>query len=965
MKIVDPLKEKNSQGIALILVMGTLALLTVLAVSFTTLMRHEEKSSRGSFQFIETRELATAGLQYAISILTKDLNDDQTSNQLYDAFDEDWITLFTGTSVDLDQDGTSDSRWINIHENGILIGRYAICIQDEAGKVNINTAASTSQNEGWSPYETNMAVLPGLSSTLASNIRNYRYGANTVPGLNSSQLAPDGDDDETSLPFRNDGIDNDGDGSIDEITEGEDDPIEFNPEIPYGDDQPYSSIEELDKASSSLTSSNVKTLKNYTTISSYDLNQYWNGAWSKKVNLNHLLTTDSLYNLVQGSSGSNSFRLTANMIDSLDRDNYPTAKWSSSASFNSTNAYIGLEGLQFNEVMRQTKWFAGENSTADRTGSGWSAFSTEDRGNEGTTGQWSWPWDNGTYNMRIYARTEAATPVTYTLETLSGSVTTLPTQVNNVTVSGGRINLQLLAPTQSGGGQQYSYFDKIEVQAGKYIEIINISQRAVTVDKTGSDSWNLYFGGSLSAPSADGLPARQSGGTALALSGATYPTSGDITLWSAAPTTYRYLIIADSLYGLDATYGNNNGSWSGGSAPESERLLVLPQLLSNLNSGTDLTLTDSQGNVIAYAPATAQFNILGFDDATLATYQSFSRSSPVNQQSAWTTSTATNEQTPGRNNNGVTQSNTGENKYWLIKDRPFASIGELGDVFLGTQNNQTYDLETSGNYLDKITLAAKRLEAENANSISWSNSETASDQDGTTRYVASNSNRTLARWDWTFDISITTDISKPFRLKSNTSYDMIAYGQFASNFESPSGTSRWVKPNHSSALDSQTVGNLITNGIRFDAYGNTSVIPKFDFLILTPDPYTWGKININTASSTVLQSLKGISSTLASNIVSYRPLSNSNPFNTIQELMSVSGIDETEFKPIANLITVRSDVFRVIVRAEKIVDANNNGTVDSGENISTITLDAIVDRNPSVRDPGTTDKHRIESLRYE
>ena len=42
-----------------------------------------------------------------------------------------------------------------------------------------------------------------------------------------------------------DGLDNDADGETDEAKEGIDEPDEFRPERPYGDDNPYNTIEEL------------------------------------------------------------------------------------------------------------------------------------------------------------------------------------------------------------------------------------------------------------------------------------------------------------------------------------------------------------------------------------------------------------------------------------------------------------------------------------------------------------------------------------------------------------------------------------------------------------------------------------------------------------------------------------------------------------------------------------------------
>jgi len=63
-----------------------------------------------------------------------------------------------------------------------------------------------------------------------------------------------------------------------------------------------------------------------------------------------------------------------------------------------------------------------------------------------------------------------------------------------------------------------------------------------------------------------------------------------------------------------------------------------------------------------------------------------------------------------------------------------------------------------------------------------------------------------------------------------------------------------------------------------------------------------GLININTAGQDALESLPGLGPTLAQRIVAYRE--ENGPFQTIADVISVSGIGEGKFAQIESLITV-------------------------------------------------------------
>ena len=63
----------------------------------------------------------------------------------------------------------------------------------------------------------------------------------------------------------------------------------------------------------------------------------------------------------------------------------------------------------------------------------------------------------------------------------------------------------------------------------------------------------------------------------------------------------------------------------------------------------------------------------------------------------------------------------------------------------------------------------------------------------------------------------------------------------------------------------------------------------------------FGSVNLNTASASELQSLKGIGAKSAQNIISYRK---KHKFKRIDEIKNVKGIGEKKFESIKSELTI-------------------------------------------------------------
>ncbi|MFH0795966.1 MAG: hypothetical protein V2A65_02795 [Candidatus Omnitrophota bacterium] len=331
--------RKSKDGDALVLVVGLLALFLVATLTYLILGRTGAKIAGFSLQEVKAKEMAETGIAEAVLRLKDDLKNEFLS----DHYEEPWHENFLGDEVDNDEDGINESRWFLVKKGERIIGKYAVLVEDESSKINLNAAGNIScsghqgVNEGWKMNEINLHQLPGLGPELAENICLWRHGDNRFPG---SPYDDDGDN-----PLSADGIDNNANGIIDESNENFNEPDEFRHEKPYDDDRPFLSLEEL-KEVSGIGSEIYQGIKNLCTIFSYDKNI--DGKGEARINLN-LASLREIEEGLRRSGFTNEaqiYQIAVNIKDFRDKDTVPSLEIDAKGNF-----YYGLEETPYlNEI---------------------------------------------------------------------------------------------------------------------------------------------------------------------------------------------------------------------------------------------------------------------------------------------------------------------------------------------------------------------------------------------------------------------------------------------------------------------------------------------------------------------------------------------------------------------------------------------------------------------------------------
>jgi hypothetical protein len=231
--------KTNRSGIALVAVLAILVVLALMAATFTIVIHQNMSMSRLQSESLALDMLLRNGLAHAQSVLTvADTAPGKESENTQP------VTASHLISDNAFEPGLEDTKkfgpWIYVRdEDGNVHGRYRVRLEDEAAKVNLNKAYmnSLSKGHGWDTGEIYLPHALGVSKKAGKAIINYKYGNDGLPGGR-------GDDDHNNPKLMADGLDNTGDGVVDENDEGINDPREYSAMHPTGDDRAFVSFRE-------------------------------------------------------------------------------------------------------------------------------------------------------------------------------------------------------------------------------------------------------------------------------------------------------------------------------------------------------------------------------------------------------------------------------------------------------------------------------------------------------------------------------------------------------------------------------------------------------------------------------------------------------------------------------------------------------------------------------------------------
>jgi type II secretory pathway component PulK len=908
----------KNDGIAIILVLSVLAVVATIAAAFLITARLETMKTVNFVEGIRAEYIAEAGFAHAKSLLKED-----KSSTVIDVDTETWRSAFTGAEVDNDGDGTTESKWIKLlNSSGEMYGRYAVTVTDEASRVNINSAGFHNEDEllvteGYSTFEVSLSKLfstLGLSQStiMRDDILRYRYGGN-FPGAND----PNGDDNHNTMFLSHDGIDNDADGIVDEPGEGINEPLEFVKTLPFGDDRPFFSVFELKNIPSVV--GEFDQIRSHVSAYSVDKNTDVSGVLRLDINQATALEFANVFASVGLTEGGG--QLAVNMVDYRDMDYESTA-----LAYNG-KIYYGVEGIRINELFIDARTSYAASTLTNVTGPGgdWVVEGTHYKNPNPTLdefGKGVWHFEGikpGNYYLRLFGRGAGDFIGDVKIDgTTHASLEHGEMFVDVVTVGiDGRLDLSIYNKEIDKGAGFTTYFAKfhlIQSPDVEYIELMNITNKDVDIS-----GWTI-----------EGLRKKD----LLA----TVPAGTIIQ-------SFDYLVLAvdkDDLNTAVSANVRNNGiglldMWNGSllSAAKvvqlefSDAISREDDVVCNEPSLYDLAvfLKTSDGrtvdrveypdNVTAYMSIERGYpaSVHDVDSDGLFDGWSYSNGFPLFSPVGTPTQTNNNLSISGHTIGGM-------NTEVIVKNGLFANVGEIVAVS-ALKDWTTISTGELMVFCDKLTTTSYRFEAE-GHLVSGSGWHEESRSAPYTDWYASASSGDEGVW--VFD--------SQDRFLDGT-YVLTVVGQYGESLsfsvKKNDGTWTPVTPPLTPCPDNCLRFGVVTfGGSQPDALPSKRLEIKitnesssgdchFDAIVLSPLNRIDGRINVNTAAEAVLMALPGVTSGIAQDIINGRPYGVS---YGIGELLMGNILGGTEskkkevFRKICNLITVKSDVYEILVTAQ-------------------------------------------------
>ncbi len=882
-------RKPGESGIALIMVLGVLAVLLILAVTFAFNMRLEQRAARNYLDYMAADFYAKAGLEHAVAALRNPgpgLNPLETGEEVtYNEADFSYTVTPLSGRLDLNFTGNLSGSGYTVHN----------------------------AEQGWTTFETSIAdvfealgVPQANAIDMAGEIITRRYGGEDTAG---------GTDDtyDESLRTGASGIDHDASGNPDDNF----DPFWFREWIsrgtPTGD--PHSPEHEpfdAETLQADLQGLHVDFITYWDNIEDYiTAGTRSSGELGQYINLNAVQSAAALFYRLGLSAGTFAQKA-ANIIDYRDANHHIS-------SLSLAQTYYGVESILINEVLA--------NSYADAAGLGYSNTAVGADGDAGVSDVFSLHADvelasETSFRLRIYYTVTGSVlnPAPsygirvwgYSAEGLgwvegsgAGSWEIDYTSLaDSTSSSAGEIFIRTrIDPDPADPAPVSITVTRVELLCAEFIELVNIGEYPIDVS-----DWVIE---------ADG--GRQ-----------------DIPLNSEIPSG-GYLVLTNDEELFQASYGAGNvveiDGWNSYdiSSPPADFSAV-----TNFNGGdVDILLYieyDSPDDYllgdIAVHPSGAE-NVFGADVANTLRPGvgagiigvSREKNDPAIRD-GWF-SNEDEMATPGAHNSRLDPvgagilDNLGTGTYPpLVANRPFANVVGVQNVISGNPWQGISDARlfsiAGGCSAYYIRLDAERADGATAPG-GWALISPPPPPYSTDMRRAGAANQTGV-WEWEY-----------IYLNPEIEYDLYIYGIYTgepgtdleltiikdgadvASFdveyrESDGARVARINENHIGDDGSLTIQ---LESLKADVY--------FDYLLLIPDGVP-GKININAAEREVLMGLPGLNDiALADNIIANRPYGN------VGELLRA--LTPAEFAPVANLVSVTlggpgasgpSDIYRII-----------------------------------------------------